>query len=146
MHTQHTTPMPILTRASVISEDTFIHLATSLVSNLSFSYSPSVRDRRFRAHFGTSAEICSKLWTLSAAHRPRGVRPIHLLWALLFLKQYNTENVNAGVAACNELTFRRWCWIMVRALSEIEDLVSKILHREGFVSHIMILLVLTFYH
>jgi hypothetical protein len=46
--------------------------------------------------------------------------PVHLLWALMFLKQYNTEEVTASMAGCDKKTFRLWCWLVVRVLADME--------------------------
>ena len=73
-------------------------------------------ERRFRAMFGVTPHICSILWNMSLPILPRGLKPIHLLWALFVLKVYATEHVNCFFAGCSEKTFRKWCWTMIEVL------------------------------
>jgi hypothetical protein len=90
----------------------------------------STNIRRFRATFGQSPLICSMVWDkleeAGARQRmPRGSRAIHLLWAMMFFKLYCAEEVNSSLAGCDEKTFRKWCWIFVFAISDLEgDVVS----------------------
>jgi len=65
--------------------------------------------RRFRAHYGTTPGICAFLWprleVFSLSPKPEY---FHLLWALLFLKLYDTEEVLAGmVGGVDEKTYRK---------------------------------------
>jgi len=77
-------------------------------------------NRRFRAFFGTTPIVCSSLWGLLAVSRPPDSKPKHLLWALMFLRLYDTESVHALLAGVDEKTFRKWAWAFVRSLSKIE--------------------------
>ena len=89
----------------------------------------ATQDRRFRSFFGTTWHICAILWnhlthTLVADHKY--VKPIHLLWALLFLKLYKTKAIHATIAGTDERTFRKWVWIVLEYISYLEvDVVSK---------------------
>ena len=47
-------------------------------------------------------------------------QPKHLLWTLLFLKGYSTENIHAQMAGCSAKTFRKWVWFTIDKLSNIE--------------------------
>ena len=60
------------------------------------------QERRFRAFFGTTVSGCSRLWSLLDDRLPHGAAPRHLLWALLFLKLYATEHVDAALAGVDE--------------------------------------------
>ena len=55
-------------------------------------------------------------------HPPNG-QCKHLLFALLFLKMYGTEEQNRSIIGLNEKTFRFWVWKYVECLSKL-DLVS----------------------
>ena len=78
-------------------------------------------DRRFRSFFGTTPGICAHLWEMLTPEvtLPNGARKCHLLWALLFLKQYNTDHVNSSIVgtAVDEKTFRKWCWLFIEQIS-----------------------------
>ena len=64
--------------------------------------------------------------TIKPIHK--GVKPVHLLWALLFMKVYAEESIHAGlVGGVDEKTFRKWVWIFVQEISYLEDeVVSRI--------------------
>lgn len=91
--------------------------------------SAATLDRRFKSFFGCSPTICSILWDhidqdVGLAHAR--VQPFHLMWALMFLKVYDNEHVNAAFARCNELTFRSWTRAVIICLSDM-DVVRKML-------------------
>src|SRR5687768_8491231 len=80
--------------------------------------------RRFSAAFGATPLLCSRLWLLIGSdnnNQPhlRTARPKHLLWALLFLKQYKCTELNCGSAGVDETTYRKWSWIFVQLLADI---------------------------
>ena len=84
--------------------------------------------RRFKAFFGVKPAISSDVWSLLVGHNltPPKAEPMHLLWALLFLKVYGTEEVNAGLIGHDPDTIRKWVWLMVKALHDLsKQLVSK---------------------
>ena len=58
--------------------------------------------RRFRSHFGTTPALCAYLWDrIDKLSLPAGAKWYHLLWALLFLKLYATEEVLSGMVRKN---------------------------------------------
>lgn len=75
--------------------------------------------RRFKSYFGVSPEVCSISWNMLENEIPYGGEPKHLLWALMLLKQYNTENCNAANVGVDEKTFRKWSWIFIRMLANL---------------------------
>jgi hypothetical protein len=103
----------------------FAAIAESLVQNLQGRASEKTRQRRFKKIFGVGPETCSRLWALILPLVPPTSNPVHLLWSLFFLKQYGLEKVNAAFARCNEKTYRKWCWIVIKALSELELVSSE---------------------
>ncbi len=89
----------------------------------------STSRRRFRATFGQSPIICSIIWDKIEEARqtmPQGAKTIHLLWAMMFVKLYCCEEVNASLAGCHEKTFRKWCWLFVFAISDLEGEVVSL--------------------
>jgi len=90
---------------------------------------PSLVDwHRYREHFGCSPYLCCLLWDLLHEQQLMTVlgataRPEHILWTLLFLKQYATEAPSAGCFGCNEQTYRKWIWRIVELISQ-KTLVS----------------------
>lgn len=81
--------------------------------------------RRFKEYFGCSPFLCSVIWSMLAGYWLIGgaPEPSHLLWALLFLKQYSTEAINGALAKCDEKTYRKWVWEMISFIAEL-DVVS----------------------
>ncbi len=82
--------------------------------------SAKVQDRRFRGIFGASPAVCARVWSIIRAEVLRGGMPVHLLWALLFLKLYNIEHVHSALVGADEKTFRKWCWVFVKILSGLK--------------------------
>lgn len=80
--------------------------------------------RKYRTFYGVSPEVCSMLWN-RILQKPSGAQPKHLLWSLLFLKNYNKEHVNAALVLADEKTFRLWSWRFVTLISQLEVVSSK---------------------
>ena len=76
----------------------------------------------FSAHFGASPDICVLLWHESTPHDPSGgkMRPVHLLWALYFLRCYPTEEQLEATVHRSPKTVRKWIWL---ALNRIQSLL-----------------------
>jgi hypothetical protein len=90
----------------------------------------AVESMRFRAMFGTRAEICSLLWDMiepSDFTMGKGAKSCHLLWALMFLKLYATEaTLSALAGGVDEKTFRKWSGRFVSAIADLTpEVVSK---------------------
>lgn len=81
--------------------------------------------RIFRAFFGTSPQVCEIVWDMLTTRRPPNSVPEHLLWALMLLKQYNIESVNATLVGVTEKTFRKWSLIYIRLIAHL-PVVNKI--------------------
>jgi len=73
----------------------------------------SLSQRTFNAMFGASNTVIAKLWMLVKENAPLApgpdgfVQPSHLLWVLMFLKQYAVEEVLACTAGMTAKTFRK---------------------------------------
>lgn len=81
---------------------------------------------RFVSHFGTTPLICQCLWAFLIQFKvgiPKGGRPYHLLWALLFMKLYASEQVLANMVGTTPKTFRKWIWPFVAAIARLEPIV-----------------------
>lgn len=80
--------------------------------------------RTFRAFFGTSPQICVIVWNM-LSQKPANSSPEHLLWALMVLKLYNLESVNASLVDVTEKTFRKWSLIFIRLLAGLQVVNMK---------------------
>ena len=89
--------------------------------------SSSTFERRFRSFLGASPMVVESIWnrldpfrTIEPRHK--GVKPVHLLWVLLFMKVYAEESIHTGlVGGVDEKTFRKWIWIFIKDISYLED-------------------------
>jgi hypothetical protein len=77
--------------------------------------SDAAEARRFREFFGTMLRVVETLWLLLLHEEicPSGGRPLHLLWALYFLKVYAKEGpgcavVGGGGGGVDPKTHRKW--------------------------------------
>jgi hypothetical protein len=116
---------------ATVSAETFFFEGRLVMGHRNKHRSADVEDRRFRSTFGTTAVICAILLDMLSPNEkmPNGVKCCHLLWALMFMKLYASENVLCGMAKCDEKTFRKWSWIFVSALAGLApDIVSPTVH------------------
>lgn len=86
-----------------------------------------IGQRRFRAMFGVSYIHCSIIWTHIYDDLPGGACPVHLLWTLMFLKCYNTEEVNRSLIDADEKTIRKWIWIFIDQISKIRVVYNSLI-------------------
>jgi len=90
----------------------------------------STEYRHFRAHFGVSPSTCALLWKAIVGNRyilPPKATPQHLLWALLYLKLYDTDEVLADLVGVDVKTFCKWSWDMVQAIAKLKPQVVSYL-------------------
>lgn len=83
------------------------------------------RLRRFKAHFGAEPAIVAIIWRELAwsgwlRFAGRTPKPEHLLWALLFLKNYSTEEIHATLVHSCEKTFRKWAWFYALGIANLD--------------------------
>jgi hypothetical protein len=81
--------------------------------------------KRFRSLFGTTPLICSLIWCKLVEDAPANSEPRHLLYALLFLKVYGTEAEYKSLTNCDEKTFRKWSWIFIDLISQLNVVSVK---------------------
>jgi hypothetical protein len=79
--------------------------------------------RRFVGMFGLEPIHCAVAWNelvLSGwTGRARYAKPVHLLWALHFLRVYPTEEVLAARVGADEKTVRKWVWFYVNGIARL---------------------------
>ena len=80
--------------------------------------------RRWRALFGATPYVCAKVWILidtpNNKRLPSNAQRKHLMWALLFLREYEVEESHACLTGVDEDTFRKWQKIFVEELTFLE--------------------------
>lgn len=67
--------------------------------------------------------------------------PVHLLWGLMLMKVYATEDVLANIAKATEKTFRKWAWAFIDALADLSyTLVSSSVHESARLQFALVVL------
>jgi hypothetical protein len=85
-------------------------------------------ETNFRGSFGVGSIVTSHLWEYLNAYEvidPR-TKPIHLLWALFFLKTYVTEEILTQVTGATEKTIRGKIWHILYGITKIYDKVVSV--------------------
>ena len=99
------------------------------LANYAPSTSAKIRRDRFVSFYGVVPLIVAVVWSMLVDVEDHimvcfasveAVKPVYLLWALLFLKCYNTNIRNAAMAGVDEKTFRNWSWILVEAIANLD--------------------------
>ena len=85
----------------------------------------------FRGLFGVETTVCNIVWK-HVAHCQKKIKPVHLIWALFFLRHYGCEKINAQIFNITEKTYQKWVWLIVELLLKI-DVVSVFV---GMLTHI----------
>lgn len=88
-------------------ENTFIDLIGSYIG--------PTREESLRSHFGIGIPVICLLWETinSVATLPFNLHPVHLLYALYFMKVYTTCIPSASFWKCDVKTFRIWSWRVI---------------------------------
>ena len=95
-------------------------------------WEPRDKDARFRSIFGASSEVVADIWNRIEAKEnlERGADIDHLLWALVFLKVYSTEEVHCAIVGWpSTKTFRKWSWYFVEKIAGLKDGIIKLEYR-----------------
>lgn len=88
-------------------------------------------DQRFRSFFGAPPFIVVDVWNrIEETIDAPGAHPRHLLWALVFLKVYQTEDVHCCIVGwpCKE-TYRKWSWYFIEKMSQLAPSVIDLERR-----------------
>ena len=116
------------------SADEFETMGQQL-AGYTISSSVKIKRERFVSFFGIEPLIVSIIWSMLVDVEDEimvcfaaveSLKPVYLLWALLFLKGYNTTTRNAAIAGVDEKTFRHWSWIFVEAIANLDREVVSI--------------------
>lgn len=110
-----------------LAADVFLEAALSIIGWAKERSSAAI-GIRFAAFFGAHPLLCSLVWRriyqAKQGSMPRAA-PKHLLWALMFLKTYETEEVFSSKLEADEKTVRKWVWFFVHAIADLDvDVVS----------------------
>ena len=104
---------------SPVSEEGFMKIASNLVCN----GSRELTEREFKAFFGKNAATVALIWATFV--QPAKSKPVHLLWALMYMKLYNSWDVMSIMAGASKPTFMKWVWAWVQSMAnECANLVQ----------------------
>ena len=112
-----------------MDEILFITLA-AFVTHRKDNYDTQTAKVQFRRAFGVFTEVASIVWgVIIIEHLPNitvAAKPIHLLWTLLFLKQYLTGEMLEAVTGRTRKTSMKYIWALVSVLAQMSfDMVSR---------------------
>jgi hypothetical protein len=82
------------------------------------------RNGRFRSVFGAGSAVVADVWNRIEADGEilKGGEPKHLLWALVLLKVYQSDEVHCALVGWPSApTFRKWAWYFVKRISMLKD-------------------------
>ena len=101
----------------------FVLMAGESIRGLELHLARSTVVGRFKAHFGVSPLHCAWLWLLSEDklyQKDYNVKRIHLLWTLNVMKTDDTEAVLKGRWGVDEKTIRKWLYVVLEVLSNLQ--------------------------
>ena len=90
------------------------------------------KDRRLRSFFGAPSNVIADLWNrlVNLTRMQQGGQPKHLLWALVFLKNYSTSELLCSIVGWpNTTTYSKWTWYFVRKIAALKDSIISLDHR-----------------
>lgn len=80
-----------------------------------------LNDTQFRSLYGVGAAHCEILWMHISTQQPyHTLKPKYLLWGLMFLKVYSTEEVHGRLCNVTRTSFRTWSWESIIALANLK--------------------------
>jgi hypothetical protein len=112
---------------TIMNSDDFLDIGLSIIGR-PVNSDKLARDR-FASSYGTEPLIVAILWQMlmNNSNKCDNSKPYpkHLLWALMFLKSYDTEMNIASRLRVDEKTYRKWLWIILPWIATLKrDVVS----------------------
>ena len=114
-----------------VTEREIKQLSLPLIGALDALNFRRIDHERFKAKFGVTVELCVKAWNLMVSNLNKGhidlknirLRPVHVLYALFFLKCYpthrqTTSNLGHGL---NMATFCKYSYFVIRQVAALSD-------------------------
>jgi len=88
-----------------------------------------ISKRTFKANFGVSLGVVALAWehTLQMSTEEDFVQPKHMLWTIMFLKQYSSEDVMAGQCDTIPKTFRKHLRLTMNKLNACYQFLVSLL-------------------
>lgn len=123
-------------RHCIYLPETFLYHG-KVIMGIRDNISLTTTNKRFRAWFGTSIQVCAIVWNLIPSQRRcGGSAPFHLLWSLLLMKDGSNQEVLASMVSADPKTFRKWAWTFISLIYELE---SNVVRNKNIIIYILIL-------
>jgi hypothetical protein len=111
-------------REGNVTDNDFLQVGLSMVGKgWRQNRSVQVSMRRFRSIFGTEPFYAAIAWhdlkELGWLNYESSVAPKHLLWTLLLMKQYGTEELLSAIVDSTEKTFRKWTTFLLEGFAKL---------------------------
>jgi DDE superfamily endonuclease len=88
--------------------------------------------KKFISMFGAAPNVVTATWNKLVIQDllPASpvVQPVHLLWALLQIKVYPTDQVLGILLNVHTDTFRKYVWVVLSCIPSIKNVVSKYIY------------------
>ena len=122
-------------------------LSLPLIGSLDPNFCP-IDHNRFKAKFGVMTELCAKTWNLMVENLTENdvdltgycLNPVHILYALFFLRCYPTAHQTVGTLghSLSMVTFWRFVYLVIRQIAVLSDKVVSwyTLNADHFISFI----------
>ncbi len=113
-------------RPAYVSARQFLEASRSML-DATAARAPIKLHRRFASSFGIPPRLVAQLWVDMCRRGfldflgPRSRKPVHLLWALFFLRKCNMEEDNGSKVDCDEKTFRKWSWFYTKCTADLDS-------------------------
>lgn len=100
---------------------------------IGYNLTMTVATRRFKLTFGVNEEVVAReLWpvlhpAIVDTLQMKSFQPVHVLWGLLFLRKYDTEEDSAArVGVKSVITYRKWSKVVVIQIAMMKNQVVSI--------------------
>lgn len=115
-----------------LTAEDLMHHAQLIMENDPFKIrAPQEEERSFRALFGCGPKIAFILWERLTTNTPNGrllpedAEMKHLLWSLMYCKQYGKWKTMRKLTKTDPKTLRKWIFLFYDAIAFLEPFVVR---------------------
>jgi hypothetical protein len=116
-------------RSQEASLDDVFHFARLIMQADPFKdRAPREEERAFRALFGCGPAVVLALWKMLIASEltPQNGRLTHLLWSLMYAKQYCSWSIMQKLSGADAKTLRLWIYTFFDVIALLEPQVVRV--------------------
>jgi hypothetical protein len=106
----------------IITEESLMEVAAKLLDfPKSRKWKEETEQKKFRHFFGCSACVAVIIWNKIEGNLKNRALPKHLLWSLIFIKHYGSEEVCCRIVGWpDRKTYREWVWYMLEQIGTLK--------------------------